>query len=63
VSPRGLAPWVRERLPLLWVDGALAAVANHWVAAPFATDPGSPGLQLRWTPAAALCAGAFGKRD
>jgi tRNA(Ile)-lysidine synthase len=59
----GLPPWVRDRLPLLWVDGALAAVADQWVAAPFAADPVSPGLHLRWTPpSTALCAGLFEKR-
>ena len=42
----GMAPWVRDRLPLLWVDGELAAVANLWVAAPFACPSGVTGLRL-----------------
>lgn len=50
----GLAPWVRDRLPLLWVDGMLAAVADHWVAAPFAAGQDSPGLQLHWAMPAVL---------
>ncbi len=50
----GLAPWVRDRLPLLWVDDVLAAVANGWVAAPFAAPPAMPGLRLRWVMPAAL---------
>ncbi|WP_296281535.1 tRNA lysidine(34) synthetase TilS [Pseudoxanthomonas sp.] len=54
-----LAPWVRDRLPLLWVDGALAAVANQWVAAPFAAPPAAPGLRLRWAMPATLHPGLF----
>jgi tRNA(Ile)-lysidine synthase len=41
-----MAPWLRDRLPLLWVDGELAAVANLWVAAPFACPSGVTGLRL-----------------
>ncbi|MES1992726.1 MAG: tRNA lysidine(34) synthetase TilS [Pseudomonadota bacterium] len=55
----GLAPWVRDRLPLLWVDGALAAVVNQWVAAPFAAPPAAPGLRLRWVMPATLHPGLF----
>jgi tRNA(Ile)-lysidine synthase len=41
-------PWHRTRLPLVWVNGTLAAVADLWVAAEFAADPGAPGLSLEW---------------
>jgi tRNA(Ile)-lysidine synthase len=41
-------PWHRTRLPLVWVNGTLAAVADLWVAAEFAADPGAPGLRLEW---------------
>jgi tRNA(Ile)-lysidine synthase len=41
-------PWRRTRLPLVWVNGTLAAVADLWVAAEFAADPGVPGLRLEW---------------
>ncbi|MDY6956448.1 MAG: tRNA lysidine(34) synthetase TilS [Pseudomonadota bacterium] len=45
----GIAPWVRDRLPLLWVDGELAAVAETWVAAAFAAPPNAVGARLRWS--------------
>lgn len=44
----GMASWLRDRLPLLWVDGELAAVADRWVAAPFARPPGVAALCLHW---------------
>lgn len=44
----GIAPWVRDRLPLLWVDGELAAVAETWVAAAFAARSDAVGMRLRW---------------
>lgn len=42
----GMTPWLRDRLPLLWVDGELAAVADLWVSAPFACLSGTTGLRL-----------------
>ncbi|MDX1592733.1 MAG: tRNA lysidine(34) synthetase TilS [Gammaproteobacteria bacterium] len=44
----GVPPWRRERLPLVLVDGELAAVADLWVTSGFAARPGRPGLRLRW---------------
>ena len=38
----GIPPWVRERVPLVYIDQRLAAVGNYWYAADFqstATDP------------------------
>lgn len=40
-------PWVRERMPLLYIDGRLAAVGDLWVCEPFA-GAGS-GVTLRWS--------------
>lgn len=42
----GLPPWRRERLPLLYVDGALAAVGDAWICAPFAARSDEAGWQL-----------------
>ena len=42
----GVPPWERERLPLIYVDGKLAAVADRWVCQPFAARAGEPGLTL-----------------
>ncbi len=47
----GIPPWERDRLPLLLVDGALAAVADLWVCEPYAAEAGEEGLRLRWQPA------------
>jgi len=42
----GVPPWQRQRLPLIFVDDDLAAVADHWVCAPYAARPDEPGLQV-----------------
>lgn len=44
----GVVPWMRRRIPLLWVDDALAAVGDLWIADEFAAPPGEPGLQIEW---------------
>ncbi|HYW03180.1 MAG TPA: tRNA lysidine(34) synthetase TilS [Gammaproteobacteria bacterium] len=50
----GLVPWMRSRVPLLFVDGTLAAVATGWYAAGLAARPGTPALRLCWEGAPAL---------
>jgi tRNA(Ile)-lysidine synthase len=45
----GVPPWLRERVPLLFIDGELAAVGDLCVCAPFATSaPGGDGMRLQW---------------
>lgn len=44
-----LPPWLRERVPLVYLDGELAAVAGIWVAAGHAAQAGEKGWLLRWT--------------
>ena len=39
-------PWERRRLPLIFVDEVLAAVADRWVCAPFAAQTGEPGWRI-----------------
>jgi tRNA(Ile)-lysidine synthase len=48
LQERGIPPWVRERLPLIFIGHDLAAVADLLVAEPFAAGPAEPGLELRW---------------
>lgn len=48
LSERGVLPWMRERLPLLFVDGELAAVPGVCVAEGHASPRGSPGLAVVW---------------
>ncbi|QKT04897.1 tRNA lysidine(34) synthetase TilS [Ectothiorhodospiraceae bacterium 2226] len=50
----GLPPWVRERLPLVWVDERLAQVGDRWRCAPWAVADGEPGLEIRWEAPPAL---------
>jgi len=42
----GIAPWERARLPLVYVDGELAAVADRWVCEPYAAHAGEPSYEL-----------------
>lgn len=52
LQERGVPPWLRERVPLLYVGERLAAVAGYWVCAPFHADANERGLVFEWTVAA-----------
>jgi tRNA(Ile)-lysidine synthase len=45
-----LPPWLRERLPFLYIDGELAAVPGLGVDAQFQAGAGKPGFLPVWTP-------------
>lgn len=45
----GVPPWLRQRLPLVFVDDELAAVAGLWVFAPFVCKKGEPGYRITAT--------------
>jgi tRNA(Ile)-lysidine synthase len=45
-----LAPWMRARLPFIYLDGVLAAVAGIGVDSRFRAQPGRPGLLPVWRP-------------
>ena len=45
----GIVPWMRDRLPLVYVGGQLAAVGDLWIDAEFAVPPGRPALKPVWT--------------
>jgi tRNA(Ile)-lysidine synthase len=47
-------PWLRDRTPLLFVDGRLVAVADLWVCAEFAV-PGAAGSRVEWQRPGHLC--------
>lgn len=47
----GLPSWLRERLPVLQVDGMVAWIGGIGVAAEFACAPGEEGIEPRWLPA------------
>lgn len=47
---RGVAPWVRDRLPLLYCDGRLACVPGIGVAHDLQPAPGEAGVSVEWLP-------------
>ncbi|MGH8646516.1 MAG: tRNA lysidine(34) synthetase TilS [Gammaproteobacteria bacterium] len=46
-------PWVRERIPLIYVEGELAAVAGQWVCHPFQAGADEQGWEPIWRPGGA----------
>lgn len=44
---RGVPPWQRDRLPLIYIDDELAAVANLWVCEPFHAEHNEPGMVVK----------------
>jgi tRNA(Ile)-lysidine synthase len=50
LQERGVPPWERERLPLLYRGEELAAVADLWVTDGHQAGPGEPGWKLHWYP-------------
>jgi tRNA(Ile)-lysidine synthase len=45
----GVPPWQRNRIPLLYVDDQLLAVAGHWVAHEMSASAGNAGFLLHWS--------------
>ena len=45
----GIVPWMRERLPLVFVGEQLVAIADIWIDAEFAAELGRPALKPVWT--------------
>jgi tRNA(Ile)-lysidine synthase len=43
-------PWLRGRMPVFYVAGALAAVADLWVCDGFTAGSGEPGARIVWEP-------------
>jgi tRNA(Ile)-lysidine synthase len=41
----GVVPWMRDKLPLVYADGRLVAVADLWIASDAASQPGTA---IRW---------------
>ncbi len=50
----GIVPWMRERLPLLYVGSRLAAVGDLWIDADLALAPGAPAIRPVWSGRPAL---------
>lgn len=45
----GIVPWMRDRLPLVYVGDRLAAVGDLWIDAGYAAGAGAPALKPVWT--------------
>lgn len=45
----GVPPWLRDRLPLIYADGELAAVGDLWLSGDWQVQPDEPGYRLRWS--------------
>jgi tRNA(Ile)-lysidine synthase len=45
LQERGVFPWMRDRLPLLFAGEELVAVADMWIAE---ACTASPGFVIRW---------------
>ena len=45
----GIVPWMRDRLPLVFGEGRLAAVGDLWLDADLALPPGEPSLRPLWS--------------
>jgi tRNA(Ile)-lysidine synthase len=45
LQEEGVVPWMRDRLPLLYSGGDLVAVADLWIAADAASEPG---ISIHW---------------
>jgi tRNA(Ile)-lysidine synthase len=45
LQEEGVVPWMRDKLPLVYADGELVAVADLWIAASAASEPGTA---IRW---------------
>jgi tRNA(Ile)-lysidine synthase len=43
-----IPPWERERIPLITIDGRLAAVGDLLLCEPFTAGEGEQGVRLRW---------------
>ena len=46
----GLPPWLRTRVPLLYINGTLAAVAGYWYAEEFAASAGETSVTFKFQP-------------
>jgi tRNA(Ile)-lysidine synthase len=47
---QGIPPWVRSRIPLIYVQDQLAAVADLWVSEVFQAGPAEHGFSIHWLP-------------
>jgi len=44
----GIAPWLRERMPVIYIDDKIAAIADLWVSKDFYGRAGESCIKLTW---------------
>ncbi len=47
LQERRVPPWVRARIPLVYVADEIAAVVDHWYCDPFVARPGEAGIEIK----------------
>jgi tRNA(Ile)-lysidine synthase len=47
LQERRVPPWVRERIPLVYVADEIAAVVDYWYCDPFVAGPGEAGIEIK----------------
>lgn len=45
---QGIPPWMRARIPLVYIGERLAAIADYWVCHPFQAQPQEQGMVFHW---------------
>jgi tRNA(Ile)-lysidine synthase len=45
---KGVPPWERGRIPLIYIQDQLAMVPGLWVCEPFQAGPAEPGMLIAW---------------
>ncbi|MGI9213213.1 MAG: tRNA lysidine(34) synthetase TilS [Methylococcaceae bacterium] len=48
LQEQGIPPWIRERLPLIYLNGQLASIAGRWTLEPYNAAVGASSVQLDW---------------
>jgi tRNA(Ile)-lysidine synthase len=48
MQERGIVPWMRGRIPLLFAADELVAVGDLWIAAEFRASAEESGILLEW---------------
>lgn len=48
LNERAVPVWIRQRVPLVYINGELAAVAGYWINASFIAKPNQQGYQIKW---------------
>ncbi len=48
LQEQGIPPWVRQRLPLIYLNGQLASIAGRWTLEPYLAKPEEASIRIHW---------------